>query len=204
MVLLILAGITLTYVFGDNGIIKLAQKAKNETEAGMQKEQDELGNLVNMLKDEYGNSTGGNNGGNGDNTTNPPDQPNPPVDDQTVADIVDKIQDENTIVEDENGNPITVPGGFKVVPNGGTGNVEYTYNGDGTPAVQDGIVIEDNEGNQFVWIPVGEIKNKDGSTTTITLGRYTFDETNGTPTLHQAAYTAEKEDNYTQIVNIKR
>ncbi|MCI9247217.1 MAG: hypothetical protein HFJ30_08980, partial [Clostridia bacterium] len=131
VILLILAGITLTYVFGDNGIIKLAQKAKNETEAGMQKEQDELGNLVNMLKDEYGNSTGGgNNGGNGDNTTNPPDQPEPPVDDQTVEDIVDKIQDTNTTVEDKNGNPITVPGGFKVVPNGGTGNVEYTYNGD--------------------------------------------------------------------------
>ena len=102
VILLILAGITLTYVFGDNGIIKLAQKAKNETEAGMQKEQDELGNLVNMLKDEYGNSTGGgNNGGNGDNTTNPPDQPEPPVDDQTVEDIVDKIQDTNTTVEDK-------------------------------------------------------------------------------------------------------
>ncbi|MCI9246218.1 MAG: hypothetical protein HFJ30_03705, partial [Clostridia bacterium] len=88
------------------------------------------------------------------------------------------------------------PGGFKVVPNGGTGNVEYTYNGDGMPAVQDGIVIEDEEGNQFVWIPVGEIKNKDGSTTTVTLGRYTFDTTNGTPTLQQNA------DNYTQVVTI--
>ena len=67
--------------------------------------------------------------------------------------------------------------------------------------MQDGIVIEDNEGNQFVWIPVGEIKNKDGSTTNITLGRYTFDA-NGTPTLHQVAYTAEKEDNYTEVVTI--
>ncbi|MCI9246442.1 MAG: hypothetical protein HFJ30_04885, partial [Clostridia bacterium] len=141
VVLLILAGITLTYVFGDNGIIKLAKQAKNETEAGMQKEQDELGNLVNMLKDEYGNSTGGgNNGGsgNGDNTTNPPDQPEPPVEEPTIVGVIDKIQDTNTTVEDKNGNPITVPGGFKVVPNGGTGNVEYTYNGDGTPAVQDG------------------------------------------------------------------
>ena len=101
VILLILAGITLTYVFGDNGIIKLAQKAKNETEAGMQKEQDELGNLVNMLKDEYGNSTGGNNGGNGDNTINPPDQPKPPVEENDgKGEIVKEDKKEYT---DENG-----------------------------------------------------------------------------------------------------
>ena len=199
MILLILAGITLIYVFGDNGIIKLAKQAKNETEAGIGKEQDDLGTLANMLKEEYGN-----NAGNGDNTTNPPDQPdnpNPPSEDKTVADVVDKIQTENKTVEDSNGNKITIPGGFKVVPNSPEGTdasekVDYTYNGDGTPTVQDGIVIEDNEGNQFVWIPVGEIKNKDGSTTTITLGRYTFNTTNGTPTLKQNA------DNYTQVVTV--
>ena len=160
-----------------------------------------------MLKDEYGNNVGNGDGGegNGDNTTNPPtgpDNPNPPEEDKTVADEVGKIQTENKTVEDSNGNKITIPGGFKVVPNSPDGTnasekVDYTYNGDGTPAVQDGIVIEDEEGNQFVWIPVGEIKNKDGSTTTITLGRYTFDTTNGTPTLHQNA------DNYTETVTIK-
>ena len=195
VVLLILAGITLTYVFGENGIIKLAKDARNETELAMQKEQDDLGTLANMLKDEYGNNTGGgNNGGNG-GTTNPPDQPEPPVED-----VVDKIQTENKTVEDSNGNKVTIPGGFKVVPNSPEGTdasekVDYTYNGDGTPAVQDGIVIEDNEGNQFVWIPVGDIKNKDGSTTTITLGRYTF-ASNGTPTLQQNT------DNYTEIVSL--
>ena len=117
----------------------------------------------------------------------------------TVADIVGETQTSNKVTQDGNGNKITIPGGFKVVPNGGTDNskVEYTYNGDGTPAVQDGIVIEDEEGNQFVWIPVGSIKNKDGSTTTITLGRYTFDATNGTPTLQQNS------DNYTTGIIIK-
>jgi len=197
VVLLILAGITITYVFGDNGIIKLAQRAKNETEAGMQKEQEDLETLVNMLKDGYSNGEGS-----GGNTTNLPSG------DKTVADVVNKIQTENKTVEDSNGNKITIPGGFKVVPNSPEGTeegkkVDYTYNEDGTPAVQDGIVIEDEEGNQFVWIPVGDIKNKDGSTTTITLGRYTFNTTNGTPTLHQAAYTAEKEDNYTEVVTVK-
>ena len=198
VILLILAGITLIYVFGDNGIIKLAQKAKNETEAGIQKEQDDLEALANMLKGEYGNNTG--NGG----TTNPPtepDNPNPPAKEPTIVDVVDKIQDETKTVEDSNGNEVVIPGGFKVVPNSPEGTdesekVDYTYNGDGTPAVQDGIVIEDEEGNQFVWIPVGEIKNKDGSTTTITLGRYTFDTGNGTPTLQQNA------DNYTETVTV--
>lgn len=121
------------------------------------------------------------------------------VKEPTVADIVGETQTNNKTIQDENGNKITIPGGFKVVPNGGTDDaskVEYTYNGNGTPAVQDGIVIEDGEGNQFVWIPVGNIKNKDGTTTTITLGRYAFNTTNGTPTLRQNA------DNYAQTVAI--
>ena len=33
----------------------------------------------------------------------------------------------------------------------------------------------DTNGNQFVWVPVGKIKNKDKSTTEIELARYTFD-----------------------------
>ena len=104
---------------------------------------------------------------------------------QQLADIVDEIQDANREIEDENGNKITIPGGFKVVPDTEDNDVDYTYTGDKKPTVQDGIVIEDEEGNQFVWIPVGEIKNKDGSTTTITLGRYSFDGIDGTPTLKQ-------------------
>ena len=192
VVLLILAGITIVYVFGENGIFKLAQDAKDKTDQAKNDEQEYLNNIGNTIN-EYIDGNGG--------TTNPPDQPNPPKPEEpTIVGIVDKIQTENKIVEDKNGNKITVPGGFKIVPNSPEGTeegakVEYTYNGDGTPAVQDGIVIEDEEGNQFVWIPVGEIKNKDGSTTTITLGRYTF-ASNGTPTLQQNA------DNYTQTVTV--
>ena len=73
-ILLILAGITLTYVLGDNGIIKLAQKAKEETEGGIQNEQDELEILVNILKEEYGNNIGNENGEGSGGTTNPPEQ----------------------------------------------------------------------------------------------------------------------------------
>ena len=116
----------------------------------------------------------------------------------TVADIVDQVQEENKVAEDENGNPITVPGGFKVVPDTEDNDVDYTYSGDKKPCVQDGIVIEDEEGNQFVWIPVGNIKNKDGTTTTITLGRYTFDTTDATPILKQNA------DDYERAIEFKQ
>ncbi len=158
VVLLILAGITITYVIGDNSIIKKAQEAKNKTEDAMQNEQNEIRDLANLLK----NETGG-------GTTNPPSSK---VEISTITQKVDK----NTPAEDSFGNPITVPEGFKVVPDGQDG-VEYNYIGDKKPTVQDGIVIEDEEGNQFVWIPVGKIKNKDGSSTTIQLARYIFDIT---------------------------
>ena len=64
--------------------------------------------------------------------------------------------------------------------NGATGDVTYTYSVDNIPTVQDGIVIENGtDGNQFVWVPVGTIKNKDNTTSTITLGRYEFDSNTG-------------------------
>ena len=70
--------------------------------------------------------------------------------------------------------------------------------GEHIPAVQDGIVIENGtDGNQFVWVPVGTIKNKDGSTNTITLGRYSnFAKQNGT------YVPAQNANNCTQEVTI--
>lgn len=49
VVLLILAGITITYMLGDNGIIKLAQDARNKTEEAFEKEQEDIQNLVDLL-----------------------------------------------------------------------------------------------------------------------------------------------------------
>ena len=59
VVLLILAGITITYVMGDNSIFKKAQEAKNKTEEAMQNEQEYLNNLGNTIGD-YTNGTGTN------------------------------------------------------------------------------------------------------------------------------------------------
>ena len=72
--MLILAGVTLFYVLGDNGIIKVAQDAKKQTEDAMKNEQQLLGELANQLKEEYGGDNGDNN--QGGNTENPnPDKP---------------------------------------------------------------------------------------------------------------------------------
>jgi len=49
VVLLILAGITITYVMGDNSIFKKAQEAKNKTDEAMQNEQEYLNNLGNII-----------------------------------------------------------------------------------------------------------------------------------------------------------
>ena len=90
------------------------------------------------------------------------------------------INENTTEYQDKNGNKVVVPGGFKVRTDLGT-------------TVEEGIVIEDSEGNQFVWIPVGTITKTDGSTVTIDLGRYTFDATTGTPTMGQSAENYEQE-----------
>ena len=53
-------------------------------------------------------------------------------------------------------------------------------NQSGESSIETGLVIRDDDGNEFVWIPVG-IPWKTDSTKTITLSRYTFD-TNGDQT----------------------
>ena len=62
------------------------------------------------------------------------------------------IQKDNTKAEDKYGNIVTVPKGFKVVTSEGT-------------TVPEGIVIEDNNHNQFVWIPTGKYKVDESGTT---------------------------------------
>lgn len=94
-----------------------------------------------------------------------------------VSELVGQfIENGNKKAIDQYENIIMIPEGFRIVPNG-QNDVKYgDYTGDSSnPSVQEGIVIEDKEGNQFVWIPVGEINNKDGSTNMIGLARYVFD-----------------------------
>ena len=182
VVLLILAGVTINAVFSDRGIIKKAQDAQNKANESIQKDMEQINALENWLNENTGES-------NNDKEVN-------------ISTLVGKgAVTKNTKAVDTYGNKITIPKGFKVLAHGTeAGSATYTYSGDTIPAVQDGIVIENGtDGNQFVWVPVGTIKNKNNTTNTITLGRYSsFTATNGVYTPVQVASV----ENYTQAVKI--
>ncbi len=181
VILIILAAVSINMVLGDQGIFKKAQEGANSmhdaevnTQAGF-----------NSITDEIDKITSGQGGG----TT-------PVVPEKTVIEAKADGEEftKKTPIEDEHGNIIWVPAGFKIAENSGD-------------TVQQGIVIEDVsasgdeavQGSQFVWIPVGTFVKDDKSTSNeIILGRYTFgdEETNGEPTLVQAAYTEEEPENY--------
>ena len=202
VVLLILAGVSLNAIFSENGIIKRAKDAQNKMDEATQNDLDSINELNNWIDGKVNGTTGGNTtGGNttGENTTGGDD--NPSTTTTKISTLVGKVVDKNTKAEDAYGNKITIPKGFKVLANGTSiESASYTYSGDNIPAVQDGIVIENwTDGNQFVWVPVGTIKNKDGLTKTITLGRYSnFTATNGEYTPAQVASV----ENCTKVVTI--
>ena len=93
IILLILAGVTLFYVLGDNGIIKVAQDAKKQTEDAIKNEQQSIGELANQLKEVYGGDNGNNN--QGGNTQNP-DPENPTPDTPTGPTVGDSSSSDHT------------------------------------------------------------------------------------------------------------
>ena len=173
IVLTILASISIGAVFSEKGIIQQAKDSKKQHEDALAAEERNLNNLLG----EYNNSMSGNSfTGGGETTPTPeptPSVPTGPNGNQLVSSITDT--NHSTIeAEDDNGNKVVVPGGFKIAVDSGT-------------TVKQGIVIEDSAGNQFVWIPVSNI-NHDGSNkikvnspdetgVEITLGRYLFNKT---------------------------
>ena len=186
VVLLILAGVSLNALFGNSGIIEKAKEAQNKMDKATENDQKQIGELTNWLDNQVNGTTGSD-----DNQTKLP----------KISTLVGTVVDKNTKAEDAHGNKITIPKGFKILKHGtAAGSATYTYSGDNIPAVQDGIVIENKtDGNQFVWVPVGTIKNKDNTTSTITLGRYSdFTAKNGVYTPAQVASV----ENCTQEVTI--
>ena len=202
VILIILATVTINVAFGEGGLIERAQQAKNLTEQATQSEQEAL----NSLMREYANIMAEDpevpdpepvvNEVDPEPDPDPEPEPGDPSEveqaknDQTVFDT-------KTPIQDEKGNTIVVPEGFKLANDSGD-------------TVQQGIVIEDAfssdvnvKGSQYVWIPVGKFIKDDGTESNeIVLGRYTFNTSNGTPTLQQAAYTEESPTNYKQSVVI--
>ena len=164
IILLILAGISIS-ALTNQGLFKNAKIAQNATE----KAEKEQGQRLNEYEDEINKYL---------NNAN---------EDEKIGLITDNINKElsktdNTKLKDEKGNRIVVPAGFKIV--------------DGATTVDKGIVIEDvtetaTKGSQFVWIPVGTITKSNGTTATITLGRYDFDATTGKESAYSGSYIEE-------------
>ena len=177
VVLLILAGVSINALFGDSGIINKAKDAQNKMNQAAENDQKGINELSNWLDSKINGNSGGNTTG-GDET--PTEKPL--ITDSSLTSN-DRTTSESTtvIAKDKKGNQVVVPGGFKISSASGE-------------SVQQGIVIEDKDGNQFVWVPVSNINgdgsNKivkdDGSEVEITLGRYTFARSSlGTPAIKQ-------------------
>ena len=180
VVILILAGVTIDVTLGDKGILNKSKEAADRINNLVKEDEAELNELLNEL-----NETMDSNWNN--NIEIPDPEPEKPT---NIEDVTD-IQDETVQVEDKFGNKVTIPKGFEVVEEEGT-------------TVPEGIVIQDKDGNQFVWIPVGRVyKDNTGTNySDIQLGRYTFNKSNGLPNLVQAAYTAENPKNYERLVTL--
>ena len=103
IVLLILAGITISMVVGDNGILTRAQDAKNKTEQATKEELKEL----------------------------------------TQAEASTNLETKE--YKDSNGDIAIIPSGFAV------SQVE------GEQTIEQGLVVIDSSGNEFVWIPVNDM-----------------------------------------------
>ena len=165
IILLILAGISIS-ALTNQGLFKNAKAAQNATE----KAEKEQGQRLNEYEDEINKYLNNSN------------EDKKEV--KLVADNINKVLSttDNTELKDAKENKIVVPAGFKIV--------------DGATTVDKGIVIEDvtetaTKGSQFVWIPVGTITKSDGTTATITLGRYDFNSTTGVESAYSGTYVEE-------------
>lgn len=104
-----------------------------------------------------------------------------------------KTFEAETMLQDNFGNKVVVPEGFKIAT-------------DSSDNVTGGVVIEDvsygeTAGSQFVWIPVGTVYKNVNQTenTIITLGRYDFDIATGQPSAYSGS---NKEENAKDTANL--
>ena len=121
VVLLILAGVSINLVLGNNGIIAKAKDAETKSAEASQNDLKGMNGLVSEMEGALAGSGSGNgNTGSGNN-------------------FVTK----NTEVTYPDGK-VWIPEGFKVAD-------------DSASTVQGGVVVEDKDRNQFVWVPVATI-----------------------------------------------
>ena len=128
VVLLILAGVSINLVLGNNGIIAKAKDAETKSAEASQNDLKEMSNLEDEMDKQLGTY-----------------DPLKKIPTKTLEEAKVDFVKEKTKVEFSDGNVI-IPEGFKIAD---------------VPAskVQDGVVIEDKDENQFVWVPVATLAN---------------------------------------------
>ena len=215
IVLLILAGVTIATLTGDNGILKKAGDAKTQTEQAKEDENFKIaiagsygtdGKLnLKDLKDNLKNQ------GILTNSNEFPLEVTVNGEKKKIdanGNIIGSIQslktkgtvfNDTTTLEDTYGNQVTIPKGFKIASDSAT-------------EVTGGIVIEDATytktiGSQFVWIPVGTgenaIKKANKETVEIELGRYDFTK-NSDGTITTSEYSGSNTEDTTASHNSSR
>ena len=126
VVLLILAGVSINLVLGNNGIIAKAKDAETKSAEASQNDLKGMNGLVSEMEGALaGNGSTGSGSGNGNTGSG------------------NNFVTKNTEVTYPDGK-VWIPEGFKVAK-------------DSASTVQGGVVIEDKDGNQFVWVPVATL-----------------------------------------------
>ena len=126
VVLLILAGVSINLVLGNNGIIAKAKDAETKSAEASQNDLKGMNGLVSEMEGALAEN-GSNGSGSGNGNTG------------SENNFVTK----NTEVTYPDGK-VWIPEGFKIAKGSAS-------------TVQGGVVIEDKDGNQFVWVPVANI-----------------------------------------------
>ena len=127
VVLLILAGVSINLVLGNNGIIAKAKDAETKSAEASQNDLKGMNGLVSEMEGALaGNGSTGSGSGNGNTGSG------------------NNFVTKNTEVTYPDGK-VWIPEGFKISK-------------DSASTVQNGVVIEDKGGNQFVWVPVADYK----------------------------------------------
>ena len=176
IVLLILAAVSIATLTGDNGLLNKAQEAKIENDKAGERDQIQLAYQAAKMED-YQNT---------DDSKTFVDIFGEELEKNglTVAEVTDNgdgsytvtLENGNSYIIDENGNieeaepPISLndakkeemlnkPENSKVKVEDGTLTVPAGFKvaEDSAETIKKGIVVEDNAGNEFVWVPVSEI-----------------------------------------------
>ena len=124
VVLLILAGVSINLVLGNNGIIAKAKEAQRKSAEASQNDLIGMNELAQQLEGQLNGSTGSGSGNGNTGSGN-------------------NFVTKNT--------EVTYPGGNVWIPEG------FRISKDSASTVQGGVVIEDKDRNQFVWVPVATL-----------------------------------------------